>query len=386
MRQPGPAARSTVVFRYDDYSNFSPIRFEEALIEVFRTRGMSCAFGVIPFACKDQLDIESTDKSRLSAAKARLLKKGLKEGAVELVLHGHSHRARAGRPHDLPPSEFVGLGFQAQKQLLGEGKAHLEELLQVEVKLFAPPWNSYDLHTVSALEELRFECLSAGPRFGAVKKRGALRYLPATCLLPSLREVLNTDQNRADNEAVIVALFHAYDFVEVEPDRGVMSLADLKELLEWMIAREGVKIVSVNSAVETGADLSGRRFALNRSVKKLLALTPPFLRKFYRRTPQLYLSAREAARFNISNLLLIGSLYLIALLLSIPLSMAAVLKLPTAGLGELLRVLGPVFVVAVFIYSMRNARLSYKGAISTLVALGIYLGILIAGVVFPQGS
>jgi hypothetical protein len=381
---PVPSRRTRVVFRYDDCSSFSPLALEEKLIEAFRARGLSCAFGIVPLAAENQLDPLGSDRRPLSGDKVELLQEAVSGGTVEAVLHGCTHRAfpRTPREH---PSEFAGLGRDRQRAILAEGKHALEAALGATVDLFAPPWNTYDAATLRALADLGFTCLSAGPRFGPADRKGTLRYLPATCLLTALEDVLAAARRLPDPEPTVVALFHPYDFVEVEPERGAASLAGLAETLD-RVAGSGAEIVSMRSLIDAGEDLGPRRFVLHRALRRSRRLSPP-AGKLYRQTPGVYLSTSAASRAWRSNVLALGSSYLAVFLAASALSTAAVAALLPAARSvvESVELLGPLLVAGVAAYALRRARLSYKGAVATVLAAGAYAGTLIAAGFFALG-
>lgn len=376
MSPPVPSRRLRVVFRYDDCSGVSPLDLEEELIGMFRARSLSCAFGIVPLAAADPLDPRGVDRRPLSGDKVELLKEAVEGGAVEAVLHGSTHRAlpRASRSH---PSELAGLPWQRQREIVAEGRDTLEEALGTAVGIFAPPWNTYDAGTLRALADLGFECLSAGPRFGPADGKGALRFLPATCLLTSLEEVVAAARELPDADPTIVALFHPYDFVEADPERGATSLAGFGETLD-RVAGSGARIVSMRAMIAAG-DLDARRFALHRALRRGRRLAPP-IGDLYRQAPGVYLSTPAASRMWRRNVRALGTFYLGAFLVSSLVS-ARVLHalLPEARpLVEAAELLGPLLVAGVASYALRRKALSFKGAVATVLAAGVWVGTLIA--------
>lgn len=305
------------MLRYDDYSAHSPTELERQMIDLLRKRRLSCAFGIIPFACEDQLDPFASDRHPLPPAKAEVLKDALRDATVEPLLHGHSHRTLPPSSVRRRPSELDGAELDHQLRLLGEGKSFLEEALGSPVRFFAPPWNSYDRQTLRVLDRLGFRGLSAGPRFGDSDPRSRLELLPATCRLTELWEAVAQARRLADPSPTVVALFHPYDFVEADRVRGKMSLSDFASTLDWILSQEDLRPTAFEAESDAGHELGERRYARNRSLKRMRTWTPPPLAGLGVEAPGVYLSNRGARGACLRKRLLLIGFYLgVALLLA----------------------------------------------------------------------
>lgn len=249
--------RITVVFRYDDYSNSSSTETEAELLHAFHTYHIPCTFGVIPYTC-DRATEDPVPQSvvPLTLVKADLLRRAVQAGLLEVAQHGYSHQTILSRSQG-GWTEFAGLGLREQIQKIVDGKRLLQEMLNMQVVTFTPPWNSYDLNTTTALEDTGFTCISAG-RTGVVRESSQLGFLPSTCSLFNLQDAVRTAQRFVDAQPVIVALCHAYDFA-VNQERGKLTYQDLDELLAWVTSQKDVDVRTIGEAVRLMKEVYGTR-------------------------------------------------------------------------------------------------------------------------------
>lgn len=163
-----------IVVRYDDYSPISPyegparlLATERRLFDIAEAHGGKVAVGVIPFLASNsegssqQADVQSPGATWLSKASdpwVMLLRDAVERGVVEPALHGFEHR-RTTRP-GFRPGEFRGQSGQWQLDALRAGRDVLASALEHPIRVFIPPWNSWDKDTLSALERLQFSVLS----------------------------------------------------------------------------------------------------------------------------------------------------------------------------------------------------------------------------------
>ncbi len=184
-----PEKQITVVFRFDDYSSLSSTEFEVKLINTFREYNTVCTFGVIPYVCAGDIhDTRPQDVVPLTLKKAAILKNAIKEEILEVALHGYSHqtiRSKTNGKH----TEFSGLDFDSQVAKIAKGKDYVEEILDIRIATFIPPWNVYDANTIRAIEKLGFKCFSAGVSVKAPES-SILKFAPATCDLFELRQTV----------------------------------------------------------------------------------------------------------------------------------------------------------------------------------------------------
>ena len=256
-----------VVFRNDDCSSVSSTDWEAKLINAFQKRNLSCIFGIIPYISKR----DAHDVFPLSSAKAKILKDGIKAGILEVALHGYSHQV--GYKSLKGYSEFLNLDYETQLKKIKEGKTFLEEILDIQVATFIPPWNSYDLTTIQVLENSGFKCISAD-RYGYIKKSSSLKFLPGTCGFSELREVVKTARKVINFEPiVIVAVIHDYSFLEYSR-RGRFKFQDLVEILDWVTSQNDIQVCSFDQVLRSIKHLDEAPY-LNQKL-----LLPPLMPKF----------------------------------------------------------------------------------------------------------
>ncbi len=260
-----------VVFRYDDYSARSPTDLELRLIDTFRIHKAAITFAVIPFVCGGDLhDPSPQGFIPLSPLKADILRTAARDGVVEVALHGYSHQTTNANVM----SEFAGLTYSAQVDRLVKGKAFLEAEAGLRVATFVPPWNSYDLSTLRALEDLGFQTISAAPGGRAVRS-SALRFLPTTCDLVHLKDAVQVAQRSSALQPLVVVLFHSYDFREYDEGSGIITYQEFSDLLEWLGSKQDINLLSIGQATQLISDLSARRYLWNNSVFSASSLLPP---------------------------------------------------------------------------------------------------------------
>lgn len=88
----------------------------------------------------------------------------LKEEGWSIALHGCRHIYTTGKSGVFPLndfSEFAGVPYEKQKEMLAEGKAVLEEN-GIHTDLFMAPAHSYDKNTLKALAETGFTKVTDG--------------------------------------------------------------------------------------------------------------------------------------------------------------------------------------------------------------------------------
>jgi peptidoglycan/xylan/chitin deacetylase (PgdA/CDA1 family) len=376
----GPDSRPvTVVFRYDDYSARSPTELERSILDIFRRHRAHVTFSVIPYARVDD-DADPTPKEvvPLTLEKARLLRDAMEEGFLEVAQHGYSHQRvpNMRRAFLEPPrryhSEFSGDAPAVQSRKISDGRALLEERLATKIHTFVPPWNGYDRHTLEVLAELGFRAISAALR-GPVALDSPLRFVPETAALPDLRAAVTAARDSRDPHPLVVVLFHRYDFRENNPDFGVLTLADLDDLVGWVSAQPDIQTRSIEEAVETLPGLDARQFYWNRNAL-LWQITPPFVNRFRSLgSRRIYFSTALARR---------RKLELWGLVLALYLSGAAVAGLVATGIAATLfprlpileRIALPLALMALIAatgYALRDLQPYVGGATVISLLLGV---------------
>lgn len=366
--------RVTLVFRYDDFSSDSPDEVEEKLIDAFAQNQMPCTLGVIPFVTTGSFrDPTPCESQPLSEAKVKMLKRGIKNGAVDISLHGCYHRTT--RPQS-PHTEFAGLPEEAQIEKISMGKDFLEDLLGIPVTVFIPPWNSYDVNTVVALEKTGILCLSAN-RAGMVSQGRSLKYLPITIELPDVRRAVD-EARRSDDPAPIVAvLMHPYDFKESGDSRGKIDATDLQGELSWLSRQDDVDVLSISELANQSADLGPDRFWANAPFS-FECVAPPFVQATTERTFYLSLkSARVLRRLNQGSILLFYAVS--ALIFALAGYGASKLLIGfSERLPYLLSNLIIIVLIAYATHALLKRRVFFRGLLFCVANLGFFIGNWIA--------
>lgn len=264
-----------VVLRFDDPSAVSPTDLERAIVQDLRRRGMSATLGVIPFVCsRDIADPSEQLLLPLPEEKLQGLRQAVAEGVVEVALHGYAHQTSARGKR----TEFAGLAAEEQLRLLFHGKATLEAGGLGPVRTFIPPWNAYDSNTLRALEETGFQAISADWK-GTAQPAHRLRFVPATTGLGRLRDAVSAARRAPDLNPLVVALFHPYDFDEVDTTRGTWTREDFAKLLDWLAAQPDVRVLSIAQALDAIPDLGADRLRALAAWRDVQSATPIRLRE-----------------------------------------------------------------------------------------------------------
>jgi len=285
-----------VIFRYDDYSANSVTEAEINIIETFRKHGIPISFGVIPFkVAGDPENPSPQDLLPLDSVKGEILKTGYEEGILDITMHGYSHQTNS--PEYL--SEFANLDYQEQVKRLSAGKEYLQNITGASVTTFLPPWNTYDLTTLTALEESGFSILSANKK-GLVSKGSNLHYLPISCDLIELKDAVKAARKSSDNQPLVVALLHDYDFLEFNDVLGVISFQEFYELVDWVSAQGDVNVLSISQASEVIDDLSAERAIRTKQLyypEKIPPLSLGSSMLLYQESPSLVMAIAKIVAF-----------------------------------------------------------------------------------------
>jgi len=217
-----------VIFRYDDYSAKSDTALELALLEVFRRHNYPFVFGVVPTIALDthRPTPETSEFLRpLLDDKFAILREAMSDGTVEVALHGLTHQ----RVDTETRSEFKGRTYEDQLDRISRGKSFLEEGLDTKIRVFIPPWNSFDASTIRALETLELDILSSDiTRID--REVGTLTHLPKLAALENIREVVEMMHEAPEGLPPVVVVMHAYDFGSEKE----WNLSKLEGILNWM--------------------------------------------------------------------------------------------------------------------------------------------------------
>lgn len=265
--------RISVFFRYDDFSETSAAAVDNGLIEALRRQGVVCTFAVIPAVTAGNFrDPDTIENRPLRTEKLGLLRRAIRDGIVDISLHGLHHRTRF---RNAPHSEFTGLDCVQQTQMIREGKKFLEQQLAVSVRGFVPPWNNYDVNTIAALRDSDIDGLSAN-RYSPCLDCQGIRYLPITIETHELRAAVSRARNSRERDPIIGVLLHPYDFRESGDPRARMSCAEFERELEWLKAQGDVSIVSASQLLASNSSLDTERFRANQPAR-YENIFPPFI-------------------------------------------------------------------------------------------------------------
>lgn len=358
-----------VVFRMDDYSAISDTGLELSILELFQEKKIGVTFGVVPFVCVgNDKDPSPQDFIPLPHEKGGLLKKYISSGFLDIALHGYRHQTNNSKE----PSEFAGLDYETQIKRLTEGKQFLEEMTGNQVECFVPPWNNYDENTLRALEESRFKILSAGWK-GAVAKNLKLRFLPATCGLGNIREAIDSVKHSPDLQPVIVVLFHAYDFFETKDSRGIMSIQGFSDLLDWLISRRDLQLISIRQANNIIDDLTSHRFL----VLEHWRCFERFLPRMFHETKPVFLYHETVVFKRILIGVFVFYPFIFVLFAALAFFITSVLVLQSLPLAKIFLALSLIISSCVLLYVLRNLKLSLESLVATFSGIGFCVGVLL---------
>lgn len=363
-----------VAFRMDDYSAISDTGLELHLLDLFQKKKFAITFGVVPFVCAGNERTPSLQELiPLPFEKGDLLRKRISTCVLDIALHGYSHQSNG--LNEL--SEFAGLDYDSQLGKLVKGKQFLEETTGNPVNCFVPPWNSYDLNTLRALESLGFETLSAGWK-GVAARESKIRFLPATCNLSLIKDAIHAARRSPDKQPVIVVLLHHYDFKELKDSRGSVSLETFSELLDWLAMQKDVRAVSISHANQSIDDLSANRFLLLDRWRSLERVLPRVLRE---KKPVLIYHegvVLQKTRFKVCIYYAI-----IAVLFAISaFGIGAWLFQLSNSLAKIAMYTCCLLTVGIYLYAFKDLDVSHKGLLASLGATGVSAGMICMYLVF----
>jgi predicted deacetylase len=378
----------TLIFRLDDYSATSNSAIENVVFEVFRANRATLLLGVIPFVPpyggSEDMDEPLT---RLPQRKLDELNQLVQDDTVVLALHGHSHLNY--RPRFVgESSEFRGLPIEAQRAKISTAEEYLESHLGNPITIFVPPWNSYDSSTVVVLEERGFHLIS-GSAYSPVKQSTTIRYLPATTNLKEVRLAVDEARKATRADPVVVVLFHLYDFTEVEPRTGAVSIDYLKNEVEWASTQDDIEIADMVAIEHLEASLTPQRARAHKTFTRAYELLPRVLLPKDVLTPRVYVSQlfRQKALKALIGPILILYLGLFALTILITRQVSRKLGILVGfRLNVYLRWLMILTTIGVSVYTLRNLALGLRGAMAMTVCIAATLQLWIPYLIWRRTS
>ena len=253
-----------IVFRFDDYMMTQHIVFD-SILDIFKKNHISLTLGVVPF------DKEDVIFNKLSQDQLNDLKSRIKKNEIEIALHGFSHTDNKLTKRSLLKkeisSEFYNMEYNDQVAKIKKGKKALDSILNINTKVFIPPYNSYDENTIKALESLDFKVISAS-RDG-YSGPGRISYIPYTT--SDLTELPGLLRVKPDDDYSIIVVIHPYSFIGgIKTDlTKPVYFNKLDTLLNWINGQNN--IVTVNFlTLARGENFNYKRFVLNSTDNNIL--------------------------------------------------------------------------------------------------------------------
>jgi hypothetical protein len=125
-----------------------------------------------------------------------------------------------------------------------------------------------------------------------------------------LQEAVESARRVQDPAALIVVLFHHYDFKESSPRNGRIDFGGFERILDWLSRQSDLRIVGVAAAAESAADLGPGRFWWNRNAL-LWQITPPLLNRWLpSEAKPLYLGVAAARALKVRLWIVVLGVYL----------------------------------------------------------------------------
>lgn len=352
-----------VVFRFDDPSELSSTETELKVITAFREHNASLTFGIIPFKCAGSTrDTSPQDVVPLSKEKSALLKKAIQEGTIDIALHGYSHQIRDTKVW----TEFSGLQYEHQLEKLSKGKKYLEQMMGTDISIFIPPYNTYDLNTLKALEALNFSTISADIKGPVANIK--LNYMPMTIKLHQIDEAVAKARASVEKNPLIVVMFHEYDFLDVEIEgitNRTISFEELNQHLKWLKSQNNIRIISMTQAIKMANDLSYKRIKM----VKLYSFLQPIIPKFMRESISVYPETSSV----LTVLMKTTFLYLFVLIFSMVFFYYVVCFI-SINLVKLISIGNMILTLAFILYASYDLSIHFKGMIIITLMIGVTLG------------
>ena len=182
-----------MVFRYDDYL-LMPSKLNDSILYIFQKNNIPLCIGIIPFDNANSV-INSFNQDQINDLISRIQRK-----EIEVALHGYNHNNNANVLFftKFASSEFATLSYANQIEKLEKGKRYLDSLLHIDMKVFIPPFNTYDRTTLKALENLHFDIISANTK--GPDGNGKIQYIPGTFVdFVNLPKIIEANKNSDDS-------------------------------------------------------------------------------------------------------------------------------------------------------------------------------------------
>jgi len=366
-----PDNKITIVLRMDDYSNFTSDSFIIQILDLFNKHNIACTFGVIPYLSATGGHNVDPNDTPLSKSKINILKEA-DSHILEVALHGYSHQARH-TCFQKYRTEFNGIDYINQVKRIDKGKIFLEYMLNTTVKTFIPPWSTYDLDTLKAINKLGFHSISSDAEQGRVFKSVNLKYLPATTTLQYVKEAVQAARILQDKDNIIVILFHLYDFMELSREHGITTYKALSDNLNWLTRQDDIQFLTLGQAADKFNKLDADRFSSYISFIRSYSFLPPFFRPNIR---HVYVNTHTSSRLRIMGWIFTSIFYIIIIFLTISLTsiIFQLLCKRSIVLQTIVRYTAPSLMLLFLFIALQDLLMGYKEALLLAVFFGISAG------------
>lgn len=256
------------IIRYDDFSAASQTGVEEAVFDIFLRHRIPFTVAVIPFICEPKSLLESgaVKLSPFPQEKARLLDRLLREGLVEIALHGFSHLALAPMRGYQEFSDAMSV--ETQRALIRRGRQYLEEIFGVKVQLFVPPWNRLGTSTAAVLREEGFMVSADLSTDG--NQDFELKQLPCATLIQKTRWALLAAQRFRGHSNMVGTMIHDYDFVESGYKVGSLRIAAFETIASAWSKMCNVRRLLITDAILCNGEPAAERARANTRLRQRL--------------------------------------------------------------------------------------------------------------------
>lgn len=224
-------SKNYIVFRIDDMG-IDDFEIYYELLPMFEKYDMKLTIGVVPFGLHNAIQTGEVSKEDII-----FIKKYIDKGIVEIAQHGYSHSANYKT--NKITSEFFKQTYENQNKNIKEGQCILEELFEVTINIFIPPWNTYDDNTLKALVNNDFLIVSAA-RYGAIAYGNKyINYIPYTITMSNFYNNLYKINKKIKNDTnanhILVVMMHSYDFkFNNKGLKGEIGSIELESLLSFI--------------------------------------------------------------------------------------------------------------------------------------------------------
>jgi peptidoglycan/xylan/chitin deacetylase (PgdA/CDA1 family) len=245
-----PQSKINIIFRIDDYGYDNNPDFYPFLFKIFNKYNFMINVGVTPFK-----DING-EETGLNLHEKEILFSGLDTGIIEISQHGYTHAnyniAKGFR------NEFKGWSYDIQYNKILKGKTYLENVFNVSVNTFIPPYNLYDNTTINVLDSLNFKILSATLYNAPEVYNKSLTFAPfTTTIIDLLKTLIIISNSNIKHDVLIVVMLHDYEFVENHKHSynrylpysivNKTSLRELDSTLSFIANQDNIIVTSFNN-------------------------------------------------------------------------------------------------------------------------------------------